>query len=345
MKCLIAGQGIAGTVLAWILLRKGVEVQVFDPGFHPQASAEAAGIINPVTGKRYVKTWRFDALFPFAFRTYQAMELDLGCKIWNEQPILRLLAGPQEINDWSARIGYPGYENLLGERADKGDWAPLLRPGFHAGEIRQAVRVDFSALLNAARDKWRAENRFSPHQISPELATERAKSVDYIIYCEGYRGYQNPFFPGLAWQLSKGEGMIIRIDDPRAASIAEMVKRDIILVPLGAGTFWIGASYNWTFEDDGASAPEQQLLEQRLAGILNVPYTVVRRFGAIRPTVKDRRPFLGRSPVHPQMFIFNGLGTKGALLAPYWANHLAEHLLEGKILDAEVDIQRFFSKT
>ena len=342
MKCLVVGQGIAGTVLAWKLLQKGVSIQVCDPGFLHQSSAAAAGIINPVTGKRFVKTWRLDEFFPVARATYQAMESDFGCTLWHEQPIVRLLNSPQEINDWSARIGTPGYSRVLGERTHAGDWAPFLKPGFHFGEIRQAVRVDFPALTAAFRHRLQEKHLFTAEQISPEAAGVKASAFDYIIFCEGYRGQQNAYFPGLAWQLAKGEGMLLRIDSPGAETLQEMIKRDIILVPMGEGIYWVGASYNWTFEGEGATAFEQQYLEERLANMLAAPYSVVRRFGAVRPTVKDRRPLLGISPIHPKMVIFNGLGTKGALLAPYWANHLAEHLLEGKPLDPEVDIQRFF---
>jgi glycine oxidase len=57
--------------------------------------------------------------------------------------------------------------------------------------------------------------------------------------------------------------------------------------------------------------------------------------------VKDRRPFIGFHPVFPQMLIFNGFGTKGASLIPFWANHLVEVLLNEITLDNEVNINRF----
>lgn len=114
-----------------------------------------------------------------------------------------------------------------------------------------------------------------------------------------------------------------------------------MVAPLGNGLFWAGASYAWKFDDSGATEAEQNYLEGHLEKMLNVPYEVVRRMGAVRPTVKDRRPFIGRSPEQPNVYIFNGLGTKGALLAPYWAARFSEHILDGAPLDPEVDIRRF----
>lgn len=342
MKILVVGQGIAGTVLAWVLRRRGAAVQVADAGFPHQASGAAAGVINPVTGKRFVKTWRFDEFYAPARATYQAMQAELGCAVWFDQPILRLLAGPQELNDWAARLALPDYQPVLAERTDPGAWAFLLHAGFQIGEIKQAARVNFSALLPAFHRQLEAEGNLIAGEITADKAQQLAGEYDYIIFCEGYRGTANPFFPGLAWQLAKGEGCILRFDHPQAALLRDMVKRDLIVAPLGDGLFWTGATYNWTFSDDGHTDTAQQEITDRLRQILAAPFEVVRRFGAVRPTVKDRRPLIGKCPEYPRMVIFNGLGTKGALLAPFWASHLADHLLNAAPLDPEVAIQRFF---
>ena len=343
MKCLIVGQGIAGTVLAWTLMQRGVAVQMADAGFPYQSSGAAAGIINPVTGKRFVKSWRFDTFFPVARATYQAMEAGLQCAIWQELPILRVLENAQQANDWAARMTVPEYAALLGERPDAGPWSSFLSPVLQTGEIRQAARVDFPQLLSTFRQKAAAEGFLQTLQMTPETATALAEDSDYIIFCEGYRGLDNPFFPNLPWQLSKGDGLLFRFDAPAADGPHEMVKRNLMLAPLSDGLFWAGATYQWTFRDDGPTEAEQLSIEERLSGMLSAPYRVVKRLGVIRPTVKDRRPFIGISPLHPKMIIFNGLGTKGALLAPYWAGHLADCLLTGKEIDAEVNIARFAS--
>ena len=101
MNIFIVGQGLAGTLLAWNLRRRGGEVTIADADLPGSASAVAAGIINPVTGKRFVKSWRFDEFFPVARATYLALEQELGVPIWQEQPIVRLLATAEEANDWS----------------------------------------------------------------------------------------------------------------------------------------------------------------------------------------------------------------------------------------------------
>ena len=342
MKCLVVGQGIAGTVLARTLIRRGAVVRIADAGHPHQSSGAAAGIINPVTGKRFVKSWGFETFYPVARAFYRTVEDEWQGTLWYEQPILRLLETAQQTNDWAARMSAPEYARILGERPDAGAWSAFLKPALLTGEIRQAARVDFPLLLHTFRQKMAAEGLFLEQAVTPDMALQLTNDYKYIIFCEGYRGRDNPFFAGLPWQLSKGEGLIFRFAQPGTEVLKEMVKSDLMVVPLGNGQFWAGASHDWTFEDDGATAAVQKGLDERLSGILSAPYEIVQRFGAIRPTVKDRRPFLGISRVHPKMAIFNGLGTKGALLAPFWAGQMAEYLLNGGTPDPEVNIQRFF---
>jgi glycine/D-amino acid oxidase-like deaminating enzyme len=85
-------------------------------------------------------------------------------------------------------------------------------------------------------------------------------------------------------------------------------------------------------------------LENQLKEILQVPFKVLDHKVGIRPTVKDRRPLLGMHMEHKRLGIFNGLGTRGVMLAPYFANHLANHIFNGDKLNSVVDILRFNAK-
>ena len=77
---------------------------------------------------------------------------------------------------------------------------------------------------------------------------------------------------------------------------------------------------------------------------MTVPYTIVEQSAGIRPTVKDRRPLLGVHPKHTRLALFNGLGTRGVMIAPKMAQELYQHLSEGTPLEEEVDLRRFLNK-
>ncbi|MGZ5190825.1 MAG: FAD-dependent monooxygenase, partial [Flavisolibacter sp.] len=53
---LIIGQGICGTMLSWFLHKEGKTCIVIDDDNQNSSSKIAAGIINPVTGRRYAYT-------------------------------------------------------------------------------------------------------------------------------------------------------------------------------------------------------------------------------------------------------------------------------------------------
>jgi hypothetical protein len=61
----------------------------------------------------------------------------------------------------------------------------------------------------------------------------------------------------------------------------------------------------------------------------------------IRPTVKDRRPLVGKHPKYPNLTVLNGLGTRGVMIAPTVAKALYDHLEKGIALDKEISIARF----
>src|SRR4051794_41445927 len=103
----IVGQGLAGTALAWALLRRGRRVLVIDRERGDSASRIAAGLITPVTGKRLAKSWRGGELFPAAGAVYRSIEAENDCPILHERPALPLFAGEGERGE----IHPPGGDN------------------------------------------------------------------------------------------------------------------------------------------------------------------------------------------------------------------------------------------
>ncbi|MCS7035445.1 MAG: FAD-dependent oxidoreductase [Saprospiraceae bacterium] len=340
MRILVVGQGIAGTALAWALLRRGAHVHVADADLPHPASTAAAGLINPVTGKFYVKTWRYDEFFPVARRFYAEIEAALGIRIWSEARVLRPLDTPKAANDWDARCGDPAYARLLGVCADAGLWQPMLTYNGLWGETRGAARVDFPQLLSAFRAHLARQGLFLFQKIMPEEALRVAADYDAVVFCEGWRGALNPFFPNLPWRLTAGEALLIRLKAPGAPSLRDVLKKNLLFIPLSDGLVWVGATYRHWSPTDPVPAPNTAAIEEELACVLRAPFERVSVASGIRPTVRDRRPLLGSSAQRSEFFMFNGLGTKGALLAPYWAEHMAQHLLKGSALSPEVRLDR-----
>ena len=79
---IIVGQGLAGSILALTLLKKGKSVVVIDNATQNTASKIAAGLYNPVVFKRLVKSWLADDLLPYMDEFYPEMEKLLGAEFY-----------------------------------------------------------------------------------------------------------------------------------------------------------------------------------------------------------------------------------------------------------------------
>jgi glycine/D-amino acid oxidase-like deaminating enzyme len=73
-------------------------------------------------------------------------------------------------------------------------------------------------------------------------------------------------------------------------------------------------------------------------------YEIIDQQVGVRPTVLDRRPILGEHHSIKNVYLFNGLGTKGYLMAPTLARELCVFMFDGVPLDKEISIERFYKK-
>jgi glycine/D-amino acid oxidase-like deaminating enzyme len=103
----------------------------------------------------------------------------------------------------------------------------------------------------------------------------------------------------------------------------------------------VGATYNWT---DKNNTPTQEGMEELLStlkSIIQCDFEVVNHFAGVRPTVNDRRPLVGEHPIHNNIYVLNGLGTRGVFLGPSMAKMLFDYIEFNIPIDFHADIKRF----
>lgn len=346
---LIIGQGLAGTVLAATLEQRGCAVFMLDKGHENAASMAAAGIINPITGKRFVKSWMLEDLLPFAENFYKNLGDKLDQNFWQPRNIIRIFSSIKEENDWTSRASLSDYSEYLTDRKDAGEWGDLLQPGFLFGGLQKAAQVDLPKMLAFFRQKLVSEKRFFEEKVdfgafefSGNAAFYKKEKFDKIIFCDGWQGSKNPFFKKIdCWNLAKGEALTIRIP---GFSTQFMLKKNILLAPLGGDIFWAGATTDWAFLNEKPTKNGQIWLVEELKKLLAVPFEITGQLSGIRPTIFDKRPVMGFLNEQPTIGMFNGMGTKGTMLAPFWADVFAKHLLFGETLPEIVDFRRNFNR-
>lgn len=342
---LIVGQGLAGSILALELLRAGKTLKIIDEDHLGASSAIAAGIINPITGRRFVKSWMIDELIPFAQTYYTQLENEFGQRFFHPRTMLRFLVGNRDVNEWYSRSARPDFEPYMQDFSELAEWESRLHLPFGIGEIVSAAQINMPLLIKTLKQYFREKDCLLSQKMEIETLEVLPNGISYaglhahkIVFCEGHRARFNPYFSFLPFEPAKGEVLTIHVPDLKSE---KLIKNKLIIAPLGQDLYWSGTNSEWNPPHDQPTAEFRNQFPKELAKTLAVPFTVQAHRAAIRPSVKDRRPILGHHPRHPQITIFNGFGTKGASLIPFWAKHFIQHLLHSHPLHSEVNLTRF----
>ncbi len=342
---IIVGQGLAGTLLSYFLLLENQRVVVLDYSHEGRTSNIAAGLVNPITGRRLAKSWRFEELAAFAKQTYQSLEGQLGVQLWHDRRIVRALHNTFEENEWMRRSGYPEFQAFMSDGPEMTEFEGKIHEPFGWGELRNCAQVAMTVLVERWRGHLLREGHFFMENIDYQRIEFVENQVHYggwaarkLIFCEGAKALENPFFNHLPFLATKGELLLVKIP---GCQFGRILKQHIFLVPQGGEVYWVGSTSRYEFEGPSPSEASYNWLISELDKTLTVPYQVIKHLAGIRPTVADIRPFLGLNEAHPELGIFNGLGTKGALLGPFFAKQMADFLLGKGELEPDVDIKRF----
>ncbi|MBI3218286.1 MAG: FAD-binding oxidoreductase [Bacteroidetes bacterium] len=340
---IIVGQGLAGSCLAIRLMTMGKSVWVIDQPENNRCSKVAAGLFNPITGMGIVKTWMAEEIFEELFRFFSSTEVELGASFFYPMHLYRPFQTVEEQNNWMAKTADKGKNRFVKDVYTSAMY-PHIHNLFGGIEVNQSGYLDTNAFLSAVRDRLIARNAYMDANFRHELLRINESGVEYedvvaekIIFCSGINSLA-PYFDWLPIRPLKGETLSITFNErPKV-----IYNKGVYVVPTSeSGTYKAGATYSLTNLSPNCTVEGRQELEDKLSALLKNPYQVQKQEWGIRPTTIDRRPILGPHPEHSNLIIFNGLGTKGVSLAPYFSNQLANWLTQQGEIHKEVNINRF----
>jgi glycine oxidase len=178
-------------------------------------------------------------------------------------------------------------------------------------------------------------------QLTDDGVNYRDISAKHLIFCEGYQVIHNPYFKWLPLQPTKGE--VLEIQSDQNFSPERIYNKAVYVVPEGEGRFIVGATYNWRNPDEEPTPEGKAELSERFSQITPEKFKVTGHWAGIRPAVRDRTPLAGVHPNFKQLSVFNGMGSKGVMMAPYLAQHVADALTGKAELMPEIHISRYLS--
>jgi glycine oxidase len=340
---IVVGQGLAGSCLALQLLYRHKRILVIDKTDPHSATQVAAGLFNPVSGAKMVKTWMADALFPYLHEFYRKAEYETGARFFFPMPVYRPFVSPEEQNEWMGRSADPVWTDFI-DAVQTGAINTHQVKNPHGGILlKQCGYVHTQRFTRAVSKHVRTHACALNENLDEDLVhlengrvRYREWSASRIVFCQGDKARSGEFFSWLPLRPLKGETLTIRTDEP----VTTIYNRGVYLVP----DIWkVGATYSPT--DQTPQVTEKATLEicEKLNELISFPYEITGQEWGIRPVTPDRRPILGPHPDIEQFAVFNGLGTKGVSLAPYFSGILCDWMEHGNPLHYSVSVSRYKS--
>ena len=333
---LVIGHGLAGSVLVHELHKRSLRFHVFDAPRTNAASIAAAGMVNPISLRRDVLTWRAPELLRKASLTYSSIEKELGKRLWHPLDLVKIFPTPHEADQWQRARKDPSVAEFLLPGSDEASIEGIATPHGH-GIVKDCGWLDLRSMLKLQRERLIGNGDLSEIPIEKEQIVPiknghaiGERSAPWLVDCTG------PFsaVPGLV--PVKGEVLTVKIPDRR---ITHIFHRKVFVLPIGGDLFRVGATYAWNDVWSGPSAQAREHLLDQLNAIVDRPIEVLEHRAGVRPAARDRRPILGT--IAPHRAVFNGLGSRGVLLAPWCAEHLLDHLFDRAPIDPEAGLSRF----
>ena len=351
---IVVGLGIAGISICEQLEKNNKKYIVYNKGDYT-STIVSAGLINPVVLKRFTPVWNASNHISTSILFYKNLSGKLAIPLFEDMPMLRIFKSIEEQNNWMVASDKNELSNFLHPEIISNN-NPNINAPFGFGKVKSTGKIDTSLLIKSYKEYLLNNNclineafKYKELQQENNFIVYNNYKANKIIFSEGYAAKNNPYFPkeiinnkNLSEKLilpNKGEYIIVKSPE---LQLNAMLKTSLFIIPLGDYLYKVGATYDR--EDETAKTTENAKSELvlKLKKIINCPFEVVDQVAGIRPTTRDRRPFLGTLKESENRVFFNGLGTRGITSAPTLAKQLYDYLENDYSLPKEIDIKRHY---
>ncbi|MGE0568882.1 MAG: NAD(P)/FAD-dependent oxidoreductase, partial [Bacteroidia bacterium] len=345
-RLLIVGSGLSGICVAHTAIQYDFDITITSNPNLSNCSKIAAGIWNPIVFKRLTKSWNIDDALPKLNSFYASIETLLGISIAKERKIIKPLNTEEqklwnkkqnELNNYISPVKNNDGINYTDYQINK-----------HYGEVLNSGNINLPILLEASLNYFKREFTFQEENFDYRELTVfdtlsyKNYSYDYVIFCEGYLVKNNPWFNYIPLKPVKGE--VLEIESENLKPLNDIVNHNGFILALENNKFKVGATYNWDDLTENPTEEGKSTLEKIINRLIDKPYSITKHAAGVRPSSIDRRPVIGPHPKHKNLFVFNGMGTKGVMLAPLMAEHLFNYICKAETIPEEVNVARFNDK-
>ena len=342
---IIIGQGLAGSLIAFELEKKDKDFLVIDNNHKHASSSVAAGLYNPVVFRKPTLGFNIANVLPFALNKYEEIEALLAERFLYKRPYWKFFENFKTINNWEAKAADQKFKEYIKLPLKK---EPIngVENELPYAETKFTGNVDLPLFLSKSRDYFelkkclvnsKLEEVSYGLEIELKLSSQESLKCNRLILARGHQEGNQSEFAYSSVGSTKGDILIIKCPDLKCDYT---LSRGFFILPIGNDSYKVGATYDWEDKSYIPSETAKVELAKRFENLVNLPYEIIKHETGLRPGAIDRRPLIGNHAAHKNLFIFNGLGSKGVLLGPYYANQLVNHIFEERPIDNEVNVER-----
>lgn len=339
---IVVGLGLAGISFCEQLRANNKTFVVFDDNSQ-KSSVVAGGLYNPVVLKRFTSVWKSDEQLELALEHYNNLEQLLKVTLDHKIPVYRKFASIEEQNNWFSASDKPKLAKYLSPKIISNKNAHI-NAEFGFGEVLHTGRIDVNKLIKSYKTFLEYHNALIQESFNYDALNIEDEQINYgtinakhIVFSEGFGVTKNPFFKNLPLSPTKGELLTIYAPDLK---IDFVLKGPVFLIPIGNDLYIVGATYElYDLTHNTTNKAKNKLLEG-LKSMISCKFEIIKQVAGIRPTVSDRRPLVGRQQDYKNMYLLNGLGTRGVMIGPYVAKQLFDFIENDKPLEKEISLSR-----
>lgn len=276
-------------------------------------------------------TWMAREIFPLLTDFYSELEKFLDTTFYYPKTLFRIFDNTETQNDWLGRGASGAYLPFAGgESFAVVDDAGIINP-YGGMKVSGGGYMDTRTFLEASRTWFLASNYLT--ETADFIDVKEITDADYIIFCNGHASSGISFFDQQLHQHVKGELLTVNMKGVSKEYI--LVGQRIFVVPVHGDVYRVAATYNWDLTPGNTQIAKEELLTSLKRIVDASAIEVIKHEWGIRPATAHRRPIIGPHPQNPKWIYFNGFGSKGVSLIPYFSAKLVEHLTTGLALPAE----------
>lgn len=331
-KFLVVGHGLAGAVLAHTLLERKQNVSVIDTNLGHSASSVSVGLVNPLIGPKLNLPEKMAECIQINKKFFAHYEKIWDQKFYSKIRFNRIFTSEKQKEIWKKKSNQAHYQPYTGELLNVSHYQKMeVNAEFGGGLTLQTYQLQVGDFLEASKEKLEELNAWENNKFKEDSLKSKFK----IIFCEGYRVLENPWFNYLPFEPARGEVLEV------TGGQSEAISSGSWYLPKKNGDAFMGSTWDHKNLTIGPTNKGKEEIIKNCKFLKLKNYRVSCHLSGVRSGTKDRNPILGVHSKHKNLFLFNGFGSRGTTNIPYYAEKMSDFLLEEKNLPKEANLLRF----